>query len=79
MNNVEYVLGQVKTDERLFGDGLIYSWQDFSSFRRAYEDDPWREDEAARLRMAFHLLRGSRSLESVIELVLQTENAAQGV
>lgn len=65
---IENIMKQVIGDERLFGEGLINSWQDFASFQRAYEDDdlPWSAEEKDYLKILFHLCRSCKALEDVV-------------
>lgn len=62
---IEHILTQVVADERLFGEGLIRSWQDFQAFRRAYDNECWTEAECELLRLAFQLMRGTKDIEEL--------------
>lgn len=53
------IIRKVKIDEQFFGDGFLDSWSDFASFKRAYEEEVWSEEESSMLQLYFlmHRLR----------------------
>lgn len=54
---VKDILHQVRRDERFFGEGFIESWNDFSAFRKAYENERWSSKQVETLKLAFLLMR----------------------
>jgi hypothetical protein len=64
---IENILHQITIDESFFGEGFINSWVDFASFRRAYEDTTWSEEETETLNLLFLLMRRGICVQNLLE------------